>query len=203
CQRLRIAELATQGLSLSEISRTLKVSAGCVSKILGEFYRTGRVDPKVRVGGKARVATPGVVARIAQFKLEQPGSFAWEIGMRLRDEGVCGQDRAPSVSSIRRVLRTLPHDLGGFVGDTEPWVSPFAAPHHSPPENGATTSPGTQHPKSCRGLPAPSTQYRSRTSFTSEQSQALESEFQRGQYPDAVTRQRLAMATQLPAATIR
>lgn len=75
-----------------------QVSNGCVSKILGRFYRTGAVEPKAIGGSKPRTATPEVVARIAQLKREQPALFAWEIRQQLHAEGVCASDRTPSVS---------------------------------------------------------------------------------------------------------
>ncbi|XP_076219871.1 paired box protein Pax-4 [Aptenodytes patagonicus] len=218
CKRKRIIELAACGIRTSDISRSLKVSNGCVSKILGHYYRTGAMEPKAIGGSKPRMATPEVVARIAQLKLEQPSLFAWEIRQQLHAEGICTSNRTPSVSSINRVLRNLPSDLRlaaeqGFARDPLPQVSPLAAPSAphppgccSPAEAGATISLGTQHPPqgsaSSQRLLL-STQHRSRTVFSSQQSEALEKEFQRGQYPDTVTRERLAAATQLPDATIR
>uniref|UniRef100_A0A8B9QQP3 Paired box 4 n=1 Tax=Anas platyrhynchos TaxID=8839 RepID=A0A8B9QQP3_ANAPL len=104
CKRQRIIELASCGVRTSDISRSLKVlsvpqvSNGCVSKILGRFYRTGAVEPKAIGGSKPRTATPEVVARIAQLKREQPALFAWEIRQQLHAEGVCASDRTPSVS---------------------------------------------------------------------------------------------------------
>ncbi|KAL3110127.1 hypothetical protein niasHT_015730 [Heterodera trifolii] len=53
---------------------------------------------------KPKVATPSVVAKIEQYKREQPTIFAWEIRERLIEEGMCRQ--APSISSINRILRT-------------------------------------------------------------------------------------------------
>uniref|UniRef100_A0A493TZ61 Paired box 4 n=1 Tax=Anas platyrhynchos platyrhynchos TaxID=8840 RepID=A0A493TZ61_ANAPP len=161
-----------------------QVSNGCVSKILGRFYRTGAVEPKAIGGSKPRTATPEVVARIAQLKREQPALFAWEIRQQLHAEGVCASDRTPSVSSINRVLRSLQRD---------PCPAAAAAPGTQRPPRGSTSS---------RQLP-PGTQHRSRTIFSSQQSEALEEEFRRGQYPDTTTRERLAAATQLPDTTIR
>ncbi|NXG15498.1 PAX4 protein, partial [Grallaria varia] len=190
CKRQRIIELAASGLRSSDISRSLKVSNGCVSKILGRYQRTGAVAPKAAGGSKPRTATPEVVARIALLKLERPQLFAWEIRRQLHREGTCAPRGTPSVSSINRVLRNLPSDLrlAAEPRDPRPRVSPLAAapPAVQPPPQG-----------SAAGRP------RGRTVFSRQQSEALEKEFQLGQYPDTATRARLAAATQLPDTTIR
>ncbi|XP_063090815.1 paired box protein Pax-4 isoform X3 [Cavia porcellus] len=108
--RQQIVQLAVSGMRPCDISRSLKVSNGCVSKILGRYYRTGVLEPKGTGGSKPRLATPTVVARIAQLKDECPALFAWEIQRKLCDEGLCTQDQTPSVSSINRVLRALQED---------------------------------------------------------------------------------------------
>lgn len=56
------------------------------------------MEPKAIGGSKPRMATPEVVARIAQLKLEQPSLFAWEIRRQLHAEGICANNRTPSVS---------------------------------------------------------------------------------------------------------
>ncbi|XP_053927658.1 paired box protein Pax-4 [Cuculus canorus] len=209
CKRKKIIQLAMCGVRTSDISRSLKVSNGCVSKILGRYYRTGAVEPKAIGGSKPRAATAEVVARISQLKREKPSIFAWEIRQQLHLEGICTNTRTLSVSSINRVLRTLPGDPRmvvemGFAEDPLLWVSPLS--RCSPAEAGAVSSPGTQDPPrgsaSVRQLP-PDTRHRNRTVFSRRQSEALEKEFQRGQYPDSATRESLAKATQLPHATIR
>lgn len=81
-------------------SHHTQVSNGCVSKILGRYYRTGILEPKCIGGSKPRLATPAVVARIAQLKDEHPALFAWEIQRQLCAEGLCTQDKAPSVSTL-------------------------------------------------------------------------------------------------------
>ena len=97
--RQRIVELAHSGARPCDISRILQVSNGCVSKILGRYYETGSIRPRAIGGSKPRVATPEVVARIAQYKRECPSIFAWEIRDRLLSDGVCNQDNIPSVST--------------------------------------------------------------------------------------------------------
>uniref|UniRef100_A0A669QNB7 Paired box protein Pax-6 n=1 Tax=Phasianus colchicus TaxID=9054 RepID=A0A669QNB7_PHACC len=107
CKRQSIIQLAAHGVRSTDISRSLQVSNGCVSKILSRYYRTGSLRPKSFGGSKPRAVTPAVVARIAQLKREQPSLFAWEIRQKLQLEGLCGNLRTPSVSSINRVLRGL------------------------------------------------------------------------------------------------
>ncbi|XP_013394323.1 paired box protein Pax-8 isoform X5 [Lingula anatina] len=103
--RQRIVELAQQGVRPCDISRQLRVSHGCVSKILGRYYETGSIKPGVIGGSKPKVATPKVVDAITKYKQENPTMFAWEIRDRLLAEGVCSQDNIPSVSSINRIVR--------------------------------------------------------------------------------------------------
>ncbi|XP_036402227.1 paired box protein Pax-2a-like [Megalops cyprinoides] len=104
--RQRIVELAHQGVRPCDISRQLRVSHGCVSKILGRYYETGSIKPGVIGGSKPKVATPKIVDKIAEYKRQNPTMFAWEIRDRLLAEGVCDNDTVPSVSSINRIIRT-------------------------------------------------------------------------------------------------
>lgn len=103
--RQRIVELAHQGVRPCDISRQLRVSHGCVSKILGRYYETGSIKPGVIGGSKPKVATPKVVEAISKYKQENPTMFAWEIRDRLLSENICSQDNVPSVSSINRIVR--------------------------------------------------------------------------------------------------
>ncbi|KAB0404078.1 hypothetical protein E2I00_000293, partial [Balaenoptera physalus] len=96
------------GVRPCDISRQLRVSHGCVSKILGRYYETGSIKPGVIGGSKPKVATPKVVDKIAEYKRQNPTMFAWEIRDRLLAEGICDNDTVPSVSSINRVGLQLP-----------------------------------------------------------------------------------------------
>jgi len=114
--RQRIVELAHNGVRPCDISRQLRVSHGCVSKILSRFYETGNYKAGVIGGSKPKVATPHVVDAIAKYKKDNPTMFAWEIRDRLLSEGVCTHDNVPSVSSINRIVRHKAAELTP-VGD--------------------------------------------------------------------------------------
>ncbi|XP_040858394.1 paired box protein Pax-4 isoform X2 [Ochotona curzoniae] len=189
--RQQIVRLAVSGMRPCDISRSLKVSNGCVSKILGRYYRTGVLEPKGIGGSKPRLATPPVVARIAQLKGECPALFAWEIQRQLCAEGLCTQDKTPSVSSINRVLRALQE------GQRIPWAQ-LGSPADLAPVPPSLHS-GSENPQG----PRPGTGHRNRTIFSPGQAEALEKEFQRGQYPDSEVRGKLAAATSLPEDTVR
>lgn len=75
--------MAAAGIRPCVISRQLRVSHGCVSKILNRYQETGSIRPGVIGGSKPRVATIEVESRIEQLKKEQPGIFSWEIRDRL------------------------------------------------------------------------------------------------------------------------
>ena len=59
--RLRIVELAQLGIRPCDISRQLRVSHGCVSKILARYHETGSILPGAIGGSKPRVTTPKVI----------------------------------------------------------------------------------------------------------------------------------------------
>ena len=65
--RTQIVELAKLGVRPCDISRRLKVSHGCVSKILARFNETGSVAPGAIGGSKPRVTTPRVSSCFAFF----------------------------------------------------------------------------------------------------------------------------------------
>ena len=104
--RLRIIDMAAQGTRPCEISRKLRVSHGCVSKILQRYAETGSIKPGSIGGSKPRITTPQIEAKIESYRLECPSILCYEIRRRLVDEKVCDSSNLPSVSAIAKFLRT-------------------------------------------------------------------------------------------------
>ena len=97
--------MAATGIRPCVISRQLRVSHGCVSKILNRYQETGSIRPGVIGGSKPRVATPTVEMKIEEYKKNQPTMYSWEIRDRLVKEGICDKSVVPSTSSIARIVR--------------------------------------------------------------------------------------------------
>ena len=103
--RKEIIDLARVGVRPCDISRRLKVTHGCISKLLSKYQKTGCINPGGANVGRPRVITPRIEEKIEQYRREQPGIFSWELRDRLRRENVCSLENLPSLSSISRLIK--------------------------------------------------------------------------------------------------
>lgn len=103
--RSQIIEMAHKGVRPCNISRQLRVSHGCVSKILNRYQETGSIRPGVIGGSKPRIATPDIERKIEEIRKMDPSILSWQIKDKLIEAGICDKNTAPSISSISRLLR--------------------------------------------------------------------------------------------------
>jgi hypothetical protein len=199
---MKIIEMAAQGTRPCNISRQLKVSHGCVSKILQRYAETGSIKPGSIGGSKPRITTPQIEARIDYYRKEYPSILCHEIRRRLIEDKYCDQSNVPSVSVIARYLKK---DGNGKRDDKEALSNSL-----SDNEYGNNLDDETENylgkcseedkylmNKNLASVISLTQNRRLRTSFTTKQIDLLESIFTQTHYPDANLREEIGKSTGL------
>ncbi|XP_058945096.1 paired box protein Pax-3-B [Pocillopora verrucosa] len=206
--REEIVELARRGVRPCDISRRLKITHGCISKLLSKYQKTGSINAGGANVGRPRVITLRMEQKIEQYRREQPGIFSWELRDRLLRENVCNRENLPSLSSISRLIK---HKMINLVSNRKRECSAnegeFAAvdtnTSHSNGESLNQRTEGHARKQGFNQINLRSSnldkdciisgrQRRKRAKYTKNQLLKLELEFERNPYPNSWERETLA-----------
>ena len=116
--RQKIIELAEAGIRPCEISRQLRVSHGCISKLLAKYNETGSFEAGRARRKTSRDVSKEVRSKIEEFKGENPSIFSWELKDKLLAEGVCTKQTLPPLAVISRIMRGKSRRYSEETSDT-------------------------------------------------------------------------------------
>ena len=103
--RQKIIEMAELGIRPCDISRQLKVSHGCISKLLSKYNDTGSFEPGRAKRKTSRDVSSEVKNKIEEYRQTAPGIFSWEVKEKLVADGMCTKESLPPLTVISRLLR--------------------------------------------------------------------------------------------------
>ena len=236
--RMRIIDMAAQGIRPCVISRQvrvalrrarpsmsdslqLRVSHGCVSKILARYAETGSIKPGSIGGSKPRLVTADVEQKIDEYKnAYPPGSmFVWEIQERLVRDGVCKPTSLPSLTTLTRMIRESDESNVNESNLSDERTSLNLVHDNDEIKEGKSKDRcnalelvrtfrccnlGHLHGDSAEKASSnPTKSRRYRTSFSQDQIEQLENVFQRTHYPDVQAREELSQRTGLSEARVQ
>ncbi|KAM7425655.1 Paired box protein Pax-3 [Porites harrisoni] len=104
--RKQIIEMAELGVRPCDISRQLKVSHGCISKLLSKYHDTGSFEPgRVTKTKSARDVRLTVAERSDSYYRATPVTLPWEANKsRLFAGGLCSQEISSRQTNMHWIL---------------------------------------------------------------------------------------------------
>ena len=198
--RMKIIEMSQQGVRPCVISRQLKVSHGCVSKILQRYHETGSIKPGAIGGNKTRSIK---IEETEKSSLKKPTCSSLSSSLSDNDE-----NNNPNGLSIHHSNMDNNYMINNsIVGDNLGLVnqlnennykygeySSYDLINEDPNSNSQINS--TSFVQSISGSSLPNRK-RNRTSFNADQITLLETIFNQTHYPDQPMREELCKRTRL------